>query len=554
VHQFTYQSNTDLVASVSSPDTVSLAYTYTGPLLKRETWSGKVSGYVERTHDSDFHVWRETVNGVWPAYFNHEADGLLTRAGALVLTRRASDGLVSGTSVGVVTSAHSYDSHGELWKLRYEASGGLLFQQTLTRDSLGRIVRVEETGLAPRTLEYRHDAAGRLDLVTVDGVRQDSVGYDDNGNRTLWQGVTATDTATATTDAQDRLLRHGSATYAHTADGERTLRIVGTDTTRYAYDALGSLTQVVLPGADTVRYRHDGLGRRVERRQAGTPTRRWLYGDAVAPVVELDGADAVVARYVHGTWGHAPDLMLTPTAGHRVVTDHLGSVRMLVDTLTGAVVRHVQRTAWGVATLDTGSVTTSLGYAGGLTDPATGLVRFGARDHEPETGRWTTKDPIGLAGGTNVYAYAANRPHRLVDPAGLLSSDDLEMRMENGLAGMGVQPGTLMDVFGEPLAAFGDGIIPFADPFADAGVYDVSARPDLCWSRRSGQATGVVLVAVDAGRLLGPFPVRTLPPWLRPLQRARDFVRYDPAHHGKPPGLDGRLVKWFERLGQGGRK
>jgi len=118
VHQFTYQSGTDLVATVSSPDTVSLAYTYTGPLLKRETWSGNVSGYVERTHDADFHVWRETVNGAWPAYFEHDADGLLTRAGALVLTRRASDGLVSATSVGVVTSAMSYASHGELWRLR----------------------------------------------------------------------------------------------------------------------------------------------------------------------------------------------------------------------------------------------------------------------------------------------------------------------------------------------------------------------------------------------------------------------------------------------------
>jgi len=458
VHAFTYQSGTDLVASVSSPDTVSLAYTYTGPLLKRETWSGKVSGYVERTHDSDFHVWRETVNGAWPAYFEHDADGLLTRAGALALTRRASDGLVSATSVGVVTSTMSYDSHGELWRLRYEVSGGLLFQQTLVRDSLGRIVRVEETGLAPRTIDYRHDAAGRLDRVTVDGVRQDSVGYDANGNRTAWQGVAVTDTATATTDAQDRLVRHGAATYTHTADGERTMRIVGTDTTRYAYDALGSLVQVVLPGADTVRYRHDGLGRRVERRQAGTATRRWLYGDAIAPVVELDETDAVVARYVHGTWGHAPDLMLTPTAGYRVVSDHLGSVRMLVDTLTGALVRHVQRTAWGVATLDTGSVATSLGYAGGLTDPATGLVRFGARDHEPETGRWTTKDPIGLAGGTNVYAYAANRPERLVDPEGAVphspeATQSLGAAMDELLAATPTIPQPVVDA----IAGFGDG-------------------------------------------------------------------------------------------------
>ena len=39
------------------------------------------------------------------------------------------------------------------------------------------------------------------------------------------------------------------------------------------------------------------------------------------------------------------------------------------------------------------------GFAGGLYDPDTKLVRFGARDYDPRTGRWTAKDPILFAGG-----------------------------------------------------------------------------------------------------------------------------------------------------------
>lgn len=49
----------------------------------------------------------------------------------------------------------------------------------------------------------------------------------------------------------------------------------------------------------------------------------------------------------------------------------------------------------------------------------TKLMRFGARDYDPTIGRWTTKDPIGFAGGdTNLYAYVGGDPMSYVDPEG----------------------------------------------------------------------------------------------------------------------------------------
>nr|BFD67005.1 hypothetical protein HAGR004_20270 [Bdellovibrio sp. HAGR004] len=52
----------------------------------------------------------------------------------------------------------------------------------------------------------------------------------------------------------------------------------------------------------------------------------------------------------------------------------------------------------------------------------TQLVRFGARDYDPEVGRWTSKDPILFNGGdTNLYGYVANDPVNFIDPMGLWS-------------------------------------------------------------------------------------------------------------------------------------
>jgi RHS repeat-associated protein len=60
------------------------------------------------------------------------------------------------------------------------------------------------------------------------------------------------------------------------------------------------------------------------------------------------------------------------------------------------------------------------GFAGGIYDQDTGLTRFGARDYNPEIGRWLERDPILFNGGTfNLYEYCNNDPVNCIDPDGL---------------------------------------------------------------------------------------------------------------------------------------
>jgi RHS repeat-associated protein len=90
-----------------------------------------------------------------------------------------------------------------------------------------------------------------------------------------------------------------------------------------------------------------------------------------------------------------------------------------VDTSSGTVVEEIDYDEFGVVTNDTVPGTIAFGFAGGLYDFDTGLVRFGARDYDASVGRWTSKDPIRFDGGSfNLYGYVINDPVNLRDPAG----------------------------------------------------------------------------------------------------------------------------------------
>ena len=127
----------------------------------------------------------------------------------------------------------------------------------------------------------------------------------------------------------------------------------------------------------------------------------------------------MVARFVYGTRSHVPDYMVKGGSTYRIITDHLGSVRLVVNATTGEIAQEMSYDEFGRVLSDSNPGFQPFGFAGGLYDPDTGLVRFGARDYDAETGRWTAKDPILFGGGsTNLYGYTVGDPVNLIDPNG----------------------------------------------------------------------------------------------------------------------------------------
>ncbi|MEN8123348.1 MAG: RHS repeat-associated core domain-containing protein, partial [Bacteroidota bacterium] len=86
----------------------------------------------------------------------------------------------------------------------------------------------------------------------------------------------------------------------------------------------------------------------------------------------------------------------------------------------GTIVKTIEYDTFGNVLLDSNSsFKVPIGFAGGLYDEDTKLTRFGYRDYDAYTGKWTAKDPIGFDGGdTNLYGYVLGDPVNFVDPDG----------------------------------------------------------------------------------------------------------------------------------------
>ncbi len=414
---YSYNTTTGNLTTMTAPDGDTLTFGYNADLWTSTAWGGSVTGSVTRGYDTDRRITRLGVNGA-DISFGYDDDGLLIQAGTLALTRDAQSGFLSATTLGGVGTARSYNAFGELSSEIATDGANTIYDVTYTRDKLGRITQKVETVLGQTvTTSYTYDLAGRLTEVTENAATR-SYAYDANGNRLSL--TTPTGTLTGGYDDQDRLLSYGTNTYSYTPNGELLTKTAGGQTITYTYDVLGNLTQVTLPDGTSIEYVIDGQNRRIGKKVNGTFTQGFLYQDQLNPIAELDGSGNVIARFVYGSKVNVPDYLIKDAITYRIVSDHLGSPRLVINTTDGTVAQRMDYDEFGNVTLDTNPGFQPFGFAGGLYDIDTSLVRFGARDYDPEIGRWTAKDSIGFAGGdTNLYGYVLGDPVNLIDSLGM---------------------------------------------------------------------------------------------------------------------------------------
>ncbi len=414
---YNYEPTTGNLKGISAPGGINLAYGYDGALLKSQSWSGAIAGTAIITYDNHLRWAATDVNSRSPIALQYDDDNLLTQAGALTLIHNPQNGLLTGSTLGSVTDSWEYNGFGE--PITYTVSS--LLKVLYDRDNLGRISKKTETIQGVTTVySYTYDLAGRLTDVWQNNALLSHYTYDSNGNRKSYTSPSGA--IAANPDAQDRLQSYGPNTYTYTANGELLTKTNGAQTTKYEYDALGNLITVTLPNSTQIEYLIDGQNRRVGKKVNGALTQAFLYESQLRPIAELDGTGSIVSRFVYATRINVPDYMVKDGVTYRLILDHLGSPRLIVDAANGQVVQRMDYDEFGRVLNDTNPGFQPFGFAGGLYDRNTGLVRFGARDYDAETGRWTAKDPIGFDGGdTNQYNYVFNDPLNSVDINGKLA-------------------------------------------------------------------------------------------------------------------------------------
>jgi len=187
---------------------------------------------------------------------------------------------------------------------------------------------------------------------------------------------------------------------------------------RYAYDADGRLVERrrfswsggtwVL--SETTRYLNDGWQCVGEFNGSNTLQRRQVWG------LDLDGSRG-------GMGGIGGLLWIASQANgtHYATSDGSGNVVGLFDTSGSISARYVYSPFGELLQLSGGAIATEnpWRFSSKRQDPTTDWIHYEFRIYDPASGRWLSRDPIGEAGGENLYGFVGNDPVNRVDLWGL---------------------------------------------------------------------------------------------------------------------------------------
>jgi RHS repeat-associated protein len=335
------------------------------------------------------------------------------------------------------TVSYVYDPAGNRTKLTHADSYYVDYEY----DALNRMTGVKENGASTYLAEYSYDVMGRrtdlerrngadtsytfdlanrltdLDHSFVGSVALEfDYGYNAVSQITsmtisnedyLWSPASNV-TENATVNDMNELTAFNSNTITYDANGNMTSDASQT----YAYNKVNQMVSALV-GSSTSLYTYDPIGRRVKKDVDGTVT-AFLH-DGGHEIVEYNGSDTVLRRYIYGPGVDERVAMVESSTTTYFHTNHQGSVVAMSDA-NGDVIEQYTYDEYGKSETTIGQ---PFRYTGRRLDPETGLYYYRARYYSPAMGRFMQVDPIGYAAGMNTHSYVGNDPMNMIDPIGL---------------------------------------------------------------------------------------------------------------------------------------
>jgi len=226
---------------------------------------------------------------------------------------------------------------------------------------------------------------------------------------------------------------YGDNTYQYNDDGYLQTKTTPDGTTTYSYGAMGELLEVVTP-TQTISYLHNANNQRVAKLVDGTIIEKYLWANLTTLLAIYDKDNNLIQRFEYADQ-RMPVSMVSSGSKYYLHYDQVGSLRAVTNSSHTIVKEIVYDTFGNILSDSNPSVKVPFGFAGGLYDSDAKLTRFGYRDYDAYTGKWTAKDPIGFDGGdSNLYGYVLGDPVGFVDSMGLLTEDETRQSQLDAIA------------------------------------------------------------------------------------------------------------------------
>ncbi len=314
---------------------------------------------------------------------------------------------------GVAEARYTYhpDNHRLIGQTNVNERGSALSQFDYSYDSAGNIKTAKDlAGLNIYSLDSKNQL---LDSATSAATNNQSFTYDEAGNRVSL--IESSGNTSYTINQGNEAVAVGGQTVTYDRAGNMFSKSGGAGS-QYGWDSLNRLVKVesIIPIQTIATFQYDGDGIRSKKvNGAGSATN--YFFDGLQVLAETDASGIIKKTY-------NPGISTTDDKGNKfytLVNGH-GDVANLIDR-DGNIVDTYSYDAFG-KTIGVAKNSNGFRYVGQYgvhSDDDLGLQYMWNRWYDSELGRFISRDPIGMAGGLNLYVYTGNNPVTYVDSLGL---------------------------------------------------------------------------------------------------------------------------------------